>query len=90
AVLYVERGGRTLLSFTRDAVTLTAATAALARVAARGALGPLTLRRIDGAPALDADGPLRAALDAAGFGPTPQGLRPRVAPGRGPDGRART
>ncbi|UNX55939.1 DEAD/DEAH box helicase [Georgenia sp. TF02-10] len=79
-VLYVERGGRTLLSFTRAESLLAPAAAALATVAASGALGPLTVRRIDGAPALDSADPLGGVLRAAGFGPTPRGLRLRAAP----------
>nr|WP_226909259.1 ATP-dependent helicase [Georgenia ruanii] len=76
-VLYVEKGGRTLLSFTDDTVALDAAAAALGQVAGSGALGPLTLQRVDGVAALEAAGPLRRALDAAGFGPIPRGLRLR-------------
>ncbi|WP_428841528.1 Lhr family helicase, partial [Georgenia thermotolerans] len=66
-VLYVEKGGRTLLSFADDPVALDAAAAALGQVAATGALGALTLQRVDGGAALEAAGPLRRALDAAGF-----------------------
>jgi len=77
--LYIERGGRSLLSFTDDAAILTAATRALAEIATSGTLGSLTLRRIDGVPALQHDGPLAGALRDAGFGPTPQGLRLRGA-----------
>ncbi|GAA4286766.1 ATP-dependent helicase [Georgenia daeguensis] len=78
-VLYVERGGRTLLSFSDDAAVLGPAASALAGRAGTGDLGPLTLHRIDGLPALEADGPLADALRAAGFGPTPRGLRLRPA-----------
>jgi ATP-dependent Lhr-like helicase len=76
-VLYVERGGRTLLSFSEDATVLGLAAPALAERAGTGDLGPLTLHRIDGLPALEAGGPLADALRAAGFGPTPRGLRLR-------------
>ncbi|MFH5822538.1 ATP-dependent helicase [Georgenia sp. AZ-5] len=76
--LYVERGGRTLLSFADDPAALGPAAGALAQVAGTGALGPLTLQRLDGTPALEATGPLRRALDEAGFGPTPRGLRLRA------------
>ncbi|GAA4423625.1 ATP-dependent helicase [Georgenia halophila] len=78
-VLYVERGGRTMLSFDDDRAALAAATSALAERAATGALGPLTLRRIDGTPALQQVGPVVEALRSAGFGVTPQGLRLRAA-----------
>ncbi|WP_127130794.1 ATP-dependent helicase [Georgenia sp. SYP-B2076] len=77
-VLYVEKGGRSLLSFTEDAALLEPATAALGGAAATGALGALTVQRLDGAPALEARGALRQGLEAAGFGPTPRGLRLRV------------
>nr|WP_230978492.1 DEAD/DEAH box helicase [Georgenia yuyongxinii] len=77
--LYVERGGRTLLSFTSDPMLLGPAAGALAEMARTGALGPLTLGRVDGVAALETRGPLRQALDAAGFGPTPRGLRLRTA-----------
>ncbi|WP_419471100.1 Lhr family helicase, partial [Georgenia yuyongxinii] len=77
--LYVERGGRTLLSFTSDPMLLGPAAGGLAEMARTGALGPLTLGRVDGVAALETSGPLRQALDAAGFGPTPRGLRLRTA-----------
>nr|WP_232676109.1 ATP-dependent helicase [Nocardioides sp. R-C-SC26] len=80
--LYVERGGRTLLTWTEDAVALTAATSALADRVRAGALGRLTVERADGVPVLGAGAtPLRQALDAAGFVATPQGLRIRGAGG---------
>ena len=82
-VLYVERGGATLLSFTDQADRLAAAAAALATTARRGTAGRLTLRRIDGADLLDRDvmaSPVVTALTAAGFGTTPQGLRLRAGP----------
>ena len=74
--LYLERGGRTALSFADDEETLAAATRGLAAVVAR--TGRLTISRIDGATVL-ADGavhsPLGQALVAAGFATTPRGLR---------------
>jgi len=75
--LYVERGGRTLLSFVAAPETLALAASALAGRAATGDLGALTLSRIDGLPALEAHGPLTDALLEVGFGPTPRGLRLR-------------
>ncbi|WP_324653217.1 DEAD/DEAH box helicase [Georgenia sp. H159] len=75
--LYVERGGRTLLSFTEDPSRLAAAAQELAEAAARGRLGRVTLHRIDGEPALGAAGPARDALEEAGFFATPRGLRLR-------------
>ncbi len=76
--LYVERGGRTLLTWSDDAERLTPATASLAEAARRGSLGRLTVERADGAALLGGGStPLREALDAAGFVATPRGLRLR-------------
>ena len=75
-VLYVERGGRSLLTFTDDPDALAAAADALANGAARGALGRLTVQRSDGAPAVE-DSPMTRALEGAGFSVTPRGLRLR-------------
>jgi ATP-dependent Lhr-like helicase len=74
-VLYVERGGRTLLSWCADPIRLGPAAAALARAVRDGALGRLTVERADGAGVYDS--PLAHALQAAGFHPTPRGLRLR-------------
>jgi len=74
-VLYVERGGRSLLSFTDDDAAVGPAADALALAVRDGALGRLTVERADGAPALTS--PLGAALEGAGFHPTPRGLRLR-------------
>ncbi|MGD0374064.1 MAG: DEAD/DEAH box helicase [Streptosporangiaceae bacterium] len=74
-VLYVERGGKTLLSWTSDADLLGPAAAALAAAVRDGALGRLTVERADGTGVYDS--PLARALEAAGFRPTPRGLRMR-------------
>ncbi|MBQ0900821.1 ATP-dependent helicase [Micromonospora sp. U21] len=74
-VLYVERGGRTLLSFTDDADTLAAAGKALADAVHSGALGAMSVERADGEAVHSS--PLRDALTAAGFRATPRGLRLR-------------
>ena len=76
-VLYVERGGRTLLSFTEDAATLAPASAALAKSVQRGVLGRLTVAKVDGEAAVGSTQPLAKALAGAGFALTPQGLRVR-------------
>jgi ATP-dependent Lhr-like helicase len=76
--LYVERGGRTLLTWSEDTDRLTPAAAALAEAARRGSLGRLTVERADGSALLGGGStPLRDALDAAGFVATPRGLRLR-------------
>jgi ATP-dependent Lhr-like helicase len=74
-VLYVERGGRTLLSFTDDPAQLQPAADALALTVRDGALGRLQVERADGAPVVTTA--LGEALAAAGFRPTPRGLRLR-------------
>jgi len=76
-VLYVERGGRTLLSWTEDAERLAPSAVALAAAVRDGALGRLTVERADGERA-GGDSPLTQALEAAGFRPTPRGLRLRA------------
>ncbi len=79
-VLYVERGGRTTLTFTDDAAALGAAAAALADAVRAGRTGRLTIDKVDGVPVLGAalHGGLGEALMAAGFTPTPSGLRLRA------------
>jgi ATP-dependent helicase Lhr and Lhr-like helicase len=75
-VIYVERGGRTLLSFSDDDAVLQPAADALALAVRDGALGKLQVERADGAPIVSS--PLGDALEAAGFRPTPRGLRLRA------------
>jgi ATP-dependent Lhr-like helicase len=77
--MYVERGGRTLLTWSDEAERLTPAAEALATSTRRGALGRLTVEKADGTQLLGSgDTPLRAALNAAGFVATPKGLRMRA------------
>jgi ATP-dependent Lhr-like helicase len=74
-ILYVERGGKTLLSWTSEPSLLEPAAAALAAAVHAGALGRLTVERADGGGVYDS--PLARALESAGFRPTPRGLRLR-------------
>jgi ATP-dependent Lhr-like helicase len=74
-VLYVERGGKTLLSWTSDPAVLVPAASGLAAAVRGGALGRLTVERADGTGVYDT--PLAQALADAGFRPTPRGLRLR-------------
>ncbi|MEU7564773.1 ATP-dependent helicase [Streptomyces fradiae] len=76
--LYMERGGKSLLSWPLDpeAPALRAAADALAAAASAGALGTVTVERVNGAAALTS--PLSRALEAAGFHATPRGLRLRA------------
>ncbi|MBO0925753.1 DEAD/DEAH box helicase [Cellulomonas sp. zg-ZUI199] len=79
--LYLERGGRTLLTFTDDATILAAAAQALVTTARDRRTGRLTVERIDGSPVLSAEvlrSPAVTALTAAGFVTTPRGLRLQV------------
>jgi ATP-dependent Lhr-like helicase len=75
-IFYVERGGKTLLSFSEDPTKLAPAAAALARSVQEGLLGKLTVERADGEHIF---GSVRVseALQDAGFRMTPQGLRLR-------------
>ncbi|HEU4543478.1 MAG TPA: ATP-dependent helicase [Jiangellaceae bacterium] len=75
-VLYVERGGRTLLSWSDNSDVLSAAADALALAVRDGALGALRVERADGA-AIQSTA-LGEALAAAGFHVTPRGLRLRA------------
>jgi ATP-dependent Lhr-like helicase len=74
-VIYVERGGRSLLSFSDDPAALQPAADALALAVRDGALGRLSVERGDGSPITMSA--LGEALAAAGFRPTPRGLRMR-------------
>jgi ATP-dependent Lhr-like helicase len=73
--LYVERGGKTLLSFTEDPHLLRCAAEALAVIVKEGALGKLHVESADGAQL--AGSPLAEALELGGFRPSPRGLRLR-------------
>jgi ATP-dependent Lhr-like helicase len=73
--LYVERGGKSLLSWSGDPETVQPAVDALALAVRDGVLGKLAVERADGESVLDS--PLADALQAAGFRPTPRGLRLR-------------
>ena len=77
--VYVERGGRTLLTWSDDQDVLTPALTALAESARRGALGRLTVEKADGHAILGSgETPVRLALAASGFVATPKGLRLRA------------
>lgn len=77
-VMYIERGGRTILTWTSDPTILTAAARALADAVHAGALGRLTVSKADGTDLLGSGSPLVEALLAAGFHMTPRGLRIRA------------
>jgi len=79
--VYVERGGKTLLTFTDDHDALAPAMGALAGAVRLGALGRLTVEKADGDSILatgERPSALRRALEDAGFVATPRGLRLRA------------
>jgi ATP-dependent Lhr-like helicase len=77
--MYVERGGRTLLTFTGDEERLVVAVESLGAAVRNGALGRLTVEKADGAGILSEQGEsLRRALESAGFVATTRGLRLRA------------
>jgi ATP-dependent Lhr-like helicase len=75
-VLYVERGGKTLLAFNDDEAILAAAGAALVGVVTRGAVDKLIMEKVNGHDILDTA--MARALAAAGAYSTPKGLRIRA------------
>ncbi len=74
-VLYLERGGRTLLTWPTESASLAAAIACLCAAITSGRLPTATITKIDGFDALAA--PIAPQLSAAGFRQTPRGLRLR-------------
>jgi ATP-dependent helicase Lhr and Lhr-like helicase len=78
-VLYLEKGGRSLLTYAQRGddearvAARDAAVAALAVAARQGLLGRLTLEKVDGRDVHDT--PLAAVLTAAGFRHSSRGLR---------------
>ncbi|MDO5711435.1 MAG: hypothetical protein Q4P32_06830 [Micrococcales bacterium] len=76
-VIYLERGGRTLLSWSDDPGVLGLVAEALAGCVRVGTVGALTVQRINGHKALGSAHPVVNALTAAGFHTTPNGLRLR-------------
>jgi ATP-dependent Lhr-like helicase len=76
-VFYVERGGKSMLSFTDEPARLGPAAAALARAVKQHLLGKLTVERADGAHVFGS-ARVSEALQTAGFRMTPQGLRLRA------------
>jgi ATP-dependent Lhr-like helicase len=78
---FLERGGRSLLTFTDDPAAGHAAAMALADLVASGRVASILVERVDGVPALQpragGDTPALTALLEAGFIRTPRGLRLR-------------
>ena len=77
-VWYLERGGRSLLSFSTDPEAQRSAAGALAELVGAGRSGGLLVERVDGVTVLEAGRSDAAeALAGAGFARTPRGLRLR-------------
>jgi ATP-dependent Lhr-like helicase len=78
---FLERGGRSMLTFTDDPAAHHAAAAALAELVAARRVASILVERIDGTPALHphagGPGPVAEALAGAGFARTPRGMRLR-------------
>ena len=79
-VWFLERGGRSLLTFPAETEAQSAAAAALAELVARGRVAGLLVERLDGVPILQVSDSAASAVEAlldAGFTRTPRGLRMR-------------
>jgi ATP-dependent Lhr-like helicase len=88
-VIYVERGGRSLLTFSAHSAestesagseghpTTTTAARLLVEAVRAGTVGALTIRTVNGVAVMEPGGsaPVRAALEEAGFALTPRGYR---------------
>ncbi len=77
---FLERGGRSLLSFADDPDAHQAAAAALAQLVAAGRISSILVERVNGAAVLDPHARPQLVTDAltdAGFARTPRGLRLR-------------
>ncbi|MFN8089423.1 MAG: ATP-dependent helicase [Mycobacterium sp.] len=82
-VWYLERGGRSLLSFNADPEMLRCAASSLAELIGSGRIGGFLIERLDGIAVLDAvtrddHEVISDALIEAGFSRTPGGLRMRA------------
>ncbi|WP_425862701.1 ATP-dependent helicase [Arthrobacter sp. TWP1-1] len=75
-VLYVERGGRTLLCFSDEETAVALAAAALVQVVKRGAIDKMAIEKVNGVEVLTT--PLAAALLASGAYSSPRGVRIRA------------
>jgi ATP-dependent helicase Lhr and Lhr-like helicase len=75
-ILYVEKGGRSLLSFSEDEADLRPSVDALALAAREGTLGHIQVQRADGEDVFDS--PLANLLTDTGFRMSSRGLRLRA------------
>jgi len=79
--LYVERGGKTVLTFTDDPGALHGAAGSLAAVVDHGGVDKIVIEKVDGESVHTS--PLSPVLVEAGFAATPRGLRKRALHARG-------
>ncbi|TFB72552.1 ATP-dependent helicase [Cryobacterium glaciale] len=75
-VLYVERGGKTVVAFETDEAVLAAATVSLAALVTTGRVQKIAVETANGVFVIGTD--VGVALRAAGFTETPKGLRLRA------------
>ncbi|WP_238781243.1 ATP-dependent helicase [Prescottella equi] len=75
-VLFVERGGRTVLTFTDDIGVLRTATESLAATVKRGGIDKVVVEKVDGATVHGND--FAPLLTEVGFSATPRGFRLRA------------
>ncbi|WP_432557424.1 ATP-dependent helicase [Granulicoccus sp. GXG6511] len=74
---YLERGAKTLLTFTPEPLQLSAGLEELAATVTRASLHDITIERVDGQHVFE-NAKIRSALEAAGFVMTPQGMKLRA------------
>jgi ATP-dependent helicase Lhr and Lhr-like helicase len=74
-VLYIERGGKTIIAFTEEQAPLEAAAQSVGRIVTGGGVQKLSVETVNGDFIIGT--PLGTALQTAGFTATPQGLRLR-------------
>ncbi|MDY6807984.1 MAG: ATP-dependent helicase [Actinomycetota bacterium] len=74
-VVYVERGGKTILTFTGSSAALQAAAGALAELVRSGRVARLMIDQVDSQPVLTSE--FGRILIEAGFATTPRGVRMR-------------
>ena len=76
-IAYIERGGRSVLTWNDTPTHADAVAKALAEIVRSGRLADLSVHSIDGIAALSSSHPLATALTDNGFHTTPKGLRLR-------------
>ncbi|MFT3876301.1 MAG: DEAD/DEAH box helicase [Propioniciclava sp.] len=76
-VVWLERGGRTALTWSNDPDALARAASALAGLVRTGRLDGLSVEKVNGAASLGSPDPFVSALLAAGFREVPRGVRLR-------------